>query len=104
MTGGRGSDRFHIGDINPAPGRLDRITDFTGAGGERDALFIGRTTGRVWYERKDADGDGDTDTVIYADANGHSVHAVLEGYHGALESGHFVDSDGNATTLTIEVL
>ena len=101
LTGGKGRDRFDVTDTAAGQGRADVVTDFTGSGGERDTLFIGRTTGSVWYRHEDADGDGDSDTVIYADAGRAGVHAVLEDYTGTLETGHFADSDGNAATLTV---
>ena len=105
LTGGAGSDRFLVEDVSTRLSSADRITDFAGSGGERDTLFIGRTTGSVWYEHEDADGDGDADTVIYADAGRAGVHAVLEDYTGTLDAGHFADAAGNATTLgVIEIL
>lgn len=68
LTGGADSDRFLVGGITTDLESADRITDFSGAGAERDTLFVNKTTGSVWYRREDADGDGDTDMVIYADA------------------------------------
>ena len=67
LTGGAGGGRFLTGGVNTGPADADRITDFTGSGHERDTLFVGVGADRIWYRREDADGDGDIDTVIYAD-------------------------------------
>ena len=69
-----------------------------------DTLFVGIGTCQICYERKDADGDGDTDTVIYADAARRGVHAILDDYTGTLETEHFADYLGNTTTMTISVI
>ena len=100
MTGGKGSDRFYVGAANITPGGDDHITDF-GFGGDRDTLFVGLGTNQIWYKREDADNDGDTDMVIYADAAARQVRVVLDDYTGALDADYFVDFLGNAAGITV---
>jgi Ca2+-binding RTX toxin-like protein len=89
LNGGRGIDYFHVRDVAATLDRADRITDF-GVGGEGDRVDVGSFNGNrepVWFRRFDADGDGDTDTVLYdnADANG-GIYAILLDYDEILTS------------------
>ena len=101
LTGGGGRDVFDVSETAAGLGRADVITDFAR---DDDRLVIGdHDTTQVWVARR-YDNYGNTDTVIYADADMSRVYAVLEDYAGVLEAGHFLDHDGNALNMTVEFL
>ena len=90
MTGGSGRDTFVVEDAAATLELSDRVTDF-GFGGEQDRIPIGHAN-NVWVERRDADGDGDLDTILHNNAAGDGgIYAILENYSDPLTAEHFLD-------------
>lgn len=103
LHGGAGRDRFTVSVTATKLDRADRITDFSGHGGEGDRVSFGwsNRSNPVWFRRFDADGDGDTDTVLYDNADGDGgIYAILLDSDIALNSIDFWYSNTIVTEIT----
>ena len=101
FTGNDNTDRFFISDPATSMSDADLITDFTD---DEDFMYVGRS--KIWYKHIDSD-SAKGDTIIYADADGTQIIAILQNYNTALrggEAGNFIKNSAPYDFSTITII